>query len=107
MEARMRLASCHQLPERSFHWKGRQLPVCARCTGVFAGQVLGLLTLLHPVPWWLSASLLLPLLVDWALQQWFSKPSTNIRRFVTGFLAGGGEVALLIAGVSAALRLLR
>ncbi len=71
------------------------------------GQALGLLTLLLPLPWWLSASLLLPLVVDWGLQQWFSKPSTNIRRFVTGLLAGAGEVALVIAGVSAAWRLLR
>lgn len=26
---------CHQRPERSFHVAGRQLPVCARCTGVY------------------------------------------------------------------------
>lgn len=32
---------CHQLPERSFHIGGVQLPVCARCFGLYAGGALG------------------------------------------------------------------
>jgi uncharacterized membrane protein len=28
---------CHQRPERSFHLFGTQLPVCARCMGIYAG----------------------------------------------------------------------
>jgi uncharacterized membrane protein len=28
---------CHQIPERSFHLDGFQLPVCARCLGIYAG----------------------------------------------------------------------
>src|SRR5215510_4200237 len=28
---------CHQLSERSFHVWGAQLPVCARCTGLYTG----------------------------------------------------------------------
>lgn len=28
---------CHQLPERSFHLAGAQLPVCARCVAIYAG----------------------------------------------------------------------
>jgi uncharacterized membrane protein len=27
---------CHQRPDRSFHLQGQQLPVCARCTGLYA-----------------------------------------------------------------------
>lgn len=28
---------CHQIPERSFHLQSFQLPVCARCFGIYAG----------------------------------------------------------------------
>lgn len=31
---------CHQLPERSFHLWAAQLPVCARCTGLYLGAAL-------------------------------------------------------------------
>ena len=34
---------CHQIPERSFIWAGVQLPLCARCSGIwsaFAGAML-------------------------------------------------------------------
>jgi len=30
-------AVCHQLPDRSFHLWSTQLPVCARCTGIYFG----------------------------------------------------------------------
>jgi hypothetical protein len=32
---------CHQLPERSFHLDAFQLPVCARCVGLYAGGAAG------------------------------------------------------------------
>jgi uncharacterized membrane protein len=37
---------CHQRPERSFFLDGHQLPVCARCTGLYLSGVVGLLG------WW-------------------------------------------------------
>ena len=33
---------CHQRPERSFHLAGIQLPVCARCFGLYLSGALGL-----------------------------------------------------------------
>ena len=37
---------CHQLPDRSFFIGGQQLPVCARCTGVYLSFAAGFLA------WW-------------------------------------------------------
>ena len=34
---------CHQRPERSFHLFAAQLPVCARCAGIYGGAAVGLL----------------------------------------------------------------
>lgn len=34
---------CHQIPERSFYWVGHQLPVCARCTGLYISGTAGLM----------------------------------------------------------------
>ncbi len=34
-------AICHQRPDRSFHVDAAQLPVCARCTGVYVGAAAG------------------------------------------------------------------
>ena len=34
---------CHQMPERSFFVDGHQLPVCARCTGLYLSGAAGLI----------------------------------------------------------------
>ena len=43
---------CHQIPERSFYLGTIQLPVCARCLGIYAGfaAAASLTILRHPVP---------------------------------------------------------
>ena len=59
-------AICHRIDERSFHVFGRQLPLCARCTGEFyaAGLTLLFLAIVSPrksgMPGWkLGAPLIL------------------------------------------------
>ncbi len=32
---------CHQLPASTFHYAGIPLPLCARCTGIYLGAVMG------------------------------------------------------------------
>jgi uncharacterized membrane protein len=39
---------CHQRPERSFHIEAAQLPVCARCLGIYAGAAIGSASRLVP-----------------------------------------------------------
>ncbi|HZY43213.1 MAG TPA: DUF2085 domain-containing protein [Anaerolineae bacterium] len=39
-------ALCHRLPERSFVIDGHQLPLCARCTGIYLGLLIGTLSLI-------------------------------------------------------------
>jgi len=34
---------CHQLPERSYHLWAEQMPVCARCAGIYFGAACGAL----------------------------------------------------------------
>jgi uncharacterized membrane protein len=36
-------AICHRIDARSFHLGERQLPLCARCTGMYLGALLGLI----------------------------------------------------------------
>jgi uncharacterized membrane protein len=38
-------AICHRIDGRSFHLGNRQLPLCARCTGIYLGVLLGIVTL--------------------------------------------------------------
>jgi len=38
-------AVCHRIDLRSFHFGGRQLPLCARCTGQYLGAIIGLVFL--------------------------------------------------------------
>jgi len=38
-------AICHRIDGRSFHLGDRQFPLCARCTGIYLGALVGIVTL--------------------------------------------------------------
>lgn len=82
---------CHHMPERSFFYKGHQFPVCARCTGVFIGQIVAFIVgFFHKVTVKASIILMGIMGIDWGIQAVKIKESTNIRRLITGILGGFG-----------------
>ena len=88
---------CHQREDRSFYIKGWQFPVCSRCTGILTGQIIGVLIYLFKMHISIYCSLvfLLIMFMDWFIQYKKIKQLTNLRRFVTGTLAGMAQVAIL------------
>jgi uncharacterized membrane protein len=88
---------CHQMPDRSFFIGDYQLPLCARCTGIVIGHVLGIiLSIARPVPW-MTIFGTIPLMIDGTVQKFTDYESTNPRRICTGILYGFGVMTALIS----------
>ncbi len=82
---------CHQMPERSFFYKGYQFPVCARCTGVVIASIIALIVFFKKkLPISICIAMSSVMLFDWTLQYLDIKPSTNKRRLITGLIGGFG-----------------
>ncbi len=84
---------CHQQPERSLWLAGSPLAVCARCSGIYFGALLGLLLQLPA-----RRRLLLPalglLVLDWITEAaGVREPWVGVR-WTTGCLAGMAGAAV-------------
>jgi uncharacterized membrane protein len=102
---------CHQMPERSPHIFGVQLPLCWRCTGIAVGTLILVLSIfkrkrLPGLSFSLPLAALMPLDVFSAIVGFWS--GHNAVRLVTGILWGvfGTVVVLRMAalGVDGLLR---
>lgn len=77
---------CHQRPDRSFALAGAQLPVCARCFGLYASGAAGVLAawLAAPRPLprarWILAVAAVPTGVTWALEAGGLAGFSNVAR---------------------------
>lgn len=88
---------CHQMADRSFFIHKQQFPVCARCTGVFIGYVMSVLTFAFFItPMWLCLLFCLIMFLDWFIQFLKIQESNNIRRLITGIIGGYGYLSLQI-----------
>lgn len=81
---------CHARPDRSFYFRGKQFPICARCTGELIGIILGIpIAIYFGYPRFeVVLVMMAPLIFDGFLQRLTSYESGNIRRLITGILFG-------------------
>ena len=96
---------CHQLHERSLFFRGYQFPLCARCTGLFAGIITGTALFLLflqvniQLLFLLTGISVVLLGIDGFFQLKGIWVSTNFRRMVTGILCGFFVTGLFIRGI--------
>jgi uncharacterized membrane protein len=105
---------CHQLPDRSFHLQGSQLPVCARCFGLYAGGALGSLAgaavfvrralerLRIPAihrNWIATVSAAMPTVVTFSLEWGLGWPVSNTVRAVAALPLGAVVAFVVVSAV--------
>jgi uncharacterized membrane protein len=95
---------CHQRPERCFSIAGRPLPVCARCTGLYAGAAIA-----APLALLLASGLsgsrarrlvflaAMPTIVTWSLEAAGVAHPSNLVRAIAGLPLGFAAGWLVIA----------
>ncbi len=98
---------CHQMPERSVHIRGAAMAVCARCFGVYAGFLAGLVayplarsldrTDAPPRRWLFIA--LVPVTIDFLGGYTGLFENTLASRSVTGLIAGAAGVFYTLPGL--------
>lgn len=94
---------CHCRDDRSFHYRGKKFPICARCTGELLGILVGIVCSFFWLPSVPAAVLMtLPMVVDGFVQLKTKYESTNLRRLATGFLFGYALLALFLISSAAA-----
>jgi uncharacterized membrane protein len=106
---------CHQLPERSFHLSGFQLPVCGRCIGLYAGTAAA--ATIHVLgasaadsAWWRLLSpaaarrvflgSALPTIVTVAVEWAGIWSATNVVRAMAGVVVGAGGALVVMSAVA-------
>ena len=103
---------CHQIPERSFHVDGNQLPVCARCLGIYAGATL--MACLGCVAWfreplgrwpaarfrWTAALAAVPTIVTVLAESAGVWPASNVERAIAGLSLGMGAALVVVGAVA-------
>jgi uncharacterized membrane protein len=98
--------ACHQIPERSLAVARSTQAVCARCSGLYIGGVVGLLagawlvsgTRLRPRPIWLVWTVA-PIVIDLLLPRIGLQGLSNIPRLILALPAGFVAALFLAVGI--------
>ena len=98
---------CHQRPERSFHLAGVQLPVCARCFGLYLSGAAGLTfasrnrrALSARAARMLLALAALPIATTVALEWLGTIQTSNVQRMLTGLPLGFAAGVVIVRSLS-------
>jgi uncharacterized membrane protein len=104
-------AVCHQAPERSFYFQGRQMGVCSRCASIYAGFIIGML--LYPFlrdlreerfpPRWILICAAVPTTIDFTGGVLGLFANTFLSRALTGVLFGAVAAFYVTPGLVSAL----
>ena len=72
--------------------------MCSRCFGILTGQVIGIILYIFKIriPFYIDLLFLLIMFLDWYIQYKKIRESTNIRRFLTGNLAGIAQISIIL-----------
>ena len=109
---------CHQKGERSFHLFAEQLPVCARCTGLYVGAAVVAVPYLFRGmrrPWsaavpgsahvrWLLLAASLPVVLSIAWEWGTGEVPSNAVRAMTGVVAGGAVARVILDALAGSAR---
>lgn len=106
---------CHQLPDRSFHLRGIQLPVCARCIGLYGGAAMGSVAgavalgrrrLVRPprlsprsMKWVATGVAAMPTLATFALEWGFGWPIANGVRAIAALPLGFAVAFVVVSAL--------
>ncbi len=107
MEWSKKYCGCHQMPERSFFYKGYQLPLCARCTGIALGHIAAFVMAPFYVFKYSILILMIPMALDGTVQYFSSYRSNNAKRLGTGFLYGFAFTSAIFRTVNLTVRYLK
>ena len=109
-EKRMRfwggIFRCHQLPSRSFFFRGRQFPLCTRCSGILLGIALSpLICAFAPENMYISLALIALMALDGFTQLKGWRESNNWLRLLTGIGFSYGVISIAFHIVEKAIAL--
>jgi len=85
---------CHGMPERCLELFGTPMPICARCVGIYAGMLVGIVAfwavplLRERIMRAFALAAVTPLALDGLTQLTGLRESTNPLRVATGVIAG-------------------